>query len=150
MYKRILLASDSESLVALREGALMAQSLGAVAFLLIVDGKSAGLQFADAVHPLPNRDPQPLLDVLALGLERLKRLGVTAHGKVSAGEPTLVIAEAALAFRADLIVVGHRRQSLLDRWWSGASGAYLVDRVSCSVLVARPRQTEPAQAGARG
>jgi len=35
------------------------------------------------------------------------------------------------------VVVGHRRQTLLERWWSGASGAYLVDNVGCSVLVAR-------------
>ncbi len=149
MYKRILLASDSESLVALREGALLAQSLGAAAFLLIVDGDSPGLKFADAVYPLPPRDLKPLQDLLALGLDRLAGLGVAAQGEVSAGEPTVVIAEAALAFGADLIVVGHRRQSLLERWWSGASGAYLVDRVSCSVLIARPRSTAPAPGEAR-
>ena len=28
-------------------------------------------------------------------------------------------------------------RTLLERWWSGESGAYLVDRVPCSVLVAR-------------
>jgi hypothetical protein len=98
MYKRILLASDGarESLVALREGALMAQTLGAQVFLLIVDKEGAGLQFANAAHPIP-RDPQPLLDLLALGLDRLKQLGVEAQGDVRVGEPALVIAEARAA-----------------------------------------------------
>jgi len=31
---------------------------------------------------------------------------------------------------------GHRRQSLLERWWSGATGAFLDDNVACSFLVA--------------
>ena len=154
MYKRILLASDGapESLVALREGALMAEALGAAVFLLIVEGESAGALFANAVHPGFHRDAQPLLDLLALGLDRLKQLGVEARGEVCIGEPVLLIAETARTFGADLVIVGHRRQSILERWWSGASGAYLVDQVPCSVLVARPRhpaQTQPGRAGAQ-
>jgi nucleotide-binding universal stress UspA family protein len=39
--------------------------------------------------------------------------------------------------RADLIVVGHRRQSAFDRWWSGQKGAYLMDYTDCSLLVPR-------------
>jgi nucleotide-binding universal stress UspA family protein len=138
MYERILLASDGsrESLVALREGALIAQALKAEAFLLIVHIDPAGMKLADAVYPAP-RDlsvPQGLLNV---GLERLARLGVKAGGEVVTGEPAPAIAACARRFRADLIVVGHRRQTLLERWWSGASGAYLVDSVDCSVLLAR-------------
>ena len=138
MYKRILLASDGarESLVALREGALIARALGAEAFLLIVDADSPGVQMASGVHPVP-RDQTPLRELLDLGLARLAQLGVTAEGDVRPGEPTALIAEAARAFRADLIVVGHRRKTMLDRWWSGPSGGYIVDRVPCSVLVAR-------------
>jgi hypothetical protein len=35
------------------------------------------------------------------------------------------------------VVVGHRKRSLLERWWSGTTGAYLVDHLGCSLLVAR-------------
>jgi nucleotide-binding universal stress UspA family protein len=138
MYKRILLASDGarESLVALREGALIARVLGATAYLLIVDADSPGVQMASGVHPV-TKDNAPLRELLALGLTRLERLGVEAKGDVRAGDPATIIAEVAKTFRADLIVVGHRRRTLLERWWSGESGAYLVDRVPCSVLVAR-------------
>ena len=138
MYKRILLASDGtrESLVALREGALIARALRAEAFLLIIEVTSVGYTVADSVYPVP-RDQTTLLPLLDLGLGRLRRLGVTATGEVVAGEPAQCIAARAHAFSADLIVVGHRRRTLVERWWSGPSGAYLVDRVPCSVLVAR-------------
>ena len=138
MYKRILLASDGarESLVALREGALIARALGAAVYLLIVEVDSPGVQMASGVHPV-TRDGTPFKDLLALGLARLQRLGVEADGAVRAGDPAAVIAQAARAFKADLIVVGHRKTTLLERWWSGPSGAYLIDRVPCSVLVAR-------------
>jgi nucleotide-binding universal stress UspA family protein len=138
MYKRILLASDgaTESLVALREGALIARALNAAAFLLIVEADSPGVQMASGVHPVA-RDSTPLRELLALGLARLERLGVVAQGDVRAGEPAAVISEAARAFGADLIVVGHRRKTLLERWWSGETGGYIVDRVPCSVLIAR-------------
>jgi nucleotide-binding universal stress UspA family protein len=138
MYKRILLASDEtrESMVTLREGALIARALGAEAFLLIVEVATAGQRIADGVYPAP-RDSRPALELLELGLTRLRRLGVASRGEVVFGEPAAAITACAQAFQADLIVVGHRRRSLMERWWSGASGAYLVDTVACSVLVAR-------------
>ena len=138
MYKRILLASDGsrESLVALREGALIARALGAEAFLLIVEPTTPGQRVADGVYPVP-RDSKPARELLELGLTRLRRLGVPGRGEVVLGEPPGAIAACARTFQADLIVVGHRRCSLMERWWSGPSGAYLVDSVVCSVLVAR-------------
>lgn len=138
MYRRILLASDGtrESLVALREGAIIARSLQAQAFLLIVDVETSGHRMADSVYPVP-RDSRASVDLLKLGLSRLRRLCVTCEGEVVFGDPASAIAERARAFKADLIVVGHRRRTLVERWWSGPSGAYLVDTVPCSVLVAR-------------
>src|SRR6185503_11976870 len=137
MYRRILLASDGsrETLVALREGALIAKAVGAEVFLLIVERETPGRRVADAVHPLPANTE--LTDLLALGLARLARLGVKARGELATEEPARAIGAAARRFGADLVVVGHRRQGALERWWSGGSGAYLVDHVGCSVLVAR-------------
>ena len=137
MYKRILLATDDsrEGLVALREGALLAVACGSKAFLLVIDLESAGARVASGVYPVATKtNPDALL---SLGLSRLSRLGVPATGQWAAGEPALIIADAARKFGADLIVVGHRRQTILERWWSGASGAHIIDNVSCSVLIAR-------------
>ena len=38
---------------------------------------------------------------------------------------------------ADLVVVGHRQQGALARWWRGSVGAYLMDHLQCSLLVGR-------------
>jgi len=38
---------------------------------------------------------------------------------------------------AHLVVVGHRPQGPLARWWFGSVGSYLVKRLRCSVLVAQ-------------
>ena len=137
MYKRILLATDEtrESLIALREGALMARDYGAAVYLLVVVTHSVGALMADSIHPTsPTSNGKPLLEA---GLDRLGRLGLTATGAVVTGEPPQQIGAAAARFNADLVIVGHRRQNLLDRWWSGASGGYIADYVTCSVLVAR-------------
>ena len=137
MYGRILLASDGtrDSLVALREGALLARACQAQVFLLIIDAETPGTRVADGVYPRSKgEEPQVLL---AFGLTRLARLGLRAAGEVVAGEPAAEIGACAQRFGADLVVVGHRRQSLLERWWSGAASAYIVDHVKCSVLIAR-------------
>jgi len=137
MYKRILLASDrsQEALIALREGALLAQTLGAEVFLLVVDVETPGGRIAASVHLAPQDEEVTAL--MARGLDRLSRLGVRASGSVVRGEPAAAIGDYARRFGSDLVVVGHRRQGLFERWWSGASGAYLVDTVDCTVLIAR-------------
>ena len=81
-------------------------------------------------------------DLLDLGLTRLRQLGVSATGELSRGEPARLITRCVRATKADLIVLGHRRQSFLDRWWSGPSGGYIIDGVPCSVLIARDTITD--------
>ena len=116
MYTRILLASDGskESLIALREGALIARALHAQAMLLIIERETPGLRVADSVYPTVRSEGSETL--LQRGLARLGRLGVQATGEVVTGEPAPTIAAAARRFGADLVVVGHRRQTLLERW----------------------------------
>lgn len=137
MYQRVLLASDGtqEGLTALREGALLAQDCGAEVFLLVVAGDSVGVRIADSLHPCPRGDYEQ--ELLERGLAKLARLCVPAKGQVVVGEPAEVIGAWAREFDADLVVVGHRRQGLVERWWSGASGAYLCEHVPCTLLIAR-------------
>jgi nucleotide-binding universal stress UspA family protein len=137
MYRRILLAADGsrESLIALREGALIAAAYNAAVFLLVIEREAPGVRVADGIYPLPITSEVSKL--MQLGLDRLRRLGVEATGAAVSGDPTAAISKAARKFNADLVVVGHRRQSALERWWSGSAGAYLVDNVPCSVLIAR-------------
>src|SRR4051794_18517810 len=82
VYRRILLASDGtrESLVALREGALVARAFRAAAFLLIVEPETVGHRMADGVSPVPRHDQQAQ-ELLSSNLSRLSRLGVGADGE---------------------------------------------------------------------
>jgi len=136
MYKRVLLAADQSraSLVALREGALIARAVGARVFLLVVDPEHPGFGIADTVHLTPRPSLEPLLKS---ALERLRKLGLEADGLVVQGEPAPLIGAYAKRFAADLVVVGHKRQSALSRWWVGARGAYLADHVECTLLICR-------------
>ena len=137
MYKRLLLACDQsrESLVALREGALIAQMFRAKAHLLIIDRETPETRMAEGV--MVCRLSSPGAELLDLGLRRLDRLGVSATGDLARGEAARLIADRVRTLRVDLIVLGHRRQSFIHRWWSGSRGGYIIDEVPCSILIAR-------------
>jgi nucleotide-binding universal stress UspA family protein len=140
MYKKILLAYDGtlEGRAALREGALLARRCAAQVFLLSVIAESVGSRIAQGVEGatvvVKDQDYQ---EVLADGVERLKQLGFAPVAKLMRGEPASAIGAYAGQIGADLVVVGHRKQNALARWWSGPSGAYLIDDVGCSLLVGR-------------
>lgn len=147
MYRRIVLAYDStlEGRAALREGALVAKRCGARVFLLSVLPASSGVSMAEAAQVgAAERLRDTYASVLEEGLSNLRRLGFMAEGELVRGEPTQEIAKFARAVGADLVVVGHRRRNFLERWWSGASGGYIVDNVDCSLLVAQTTISDTA------
>jgi membrane fusion protein, multidrug efflux system len=140
VYQRVLLAYDGsiEGRTALREGALLARRYGAQVFVLSVIREAAGTKLGEGVGG--GGVAQQRVDyerVLQEGMERLAALGFQASGKLVIGEPAREIAAYAEQVGADLVVVGHRRQSALGRWWSGPTGAYLSDHLRCSLLVCR-------------
>ena len=119
MYKRILLAYDGsvEGRTALREGALLARQCGAKVFLLSAladDGTFllAGVALAGASV----RIEDDFTEILNEGVARLKKLGFDPVAKLVRGQPAEEIGKFAKEIEADLIVVGHRRQSAFDRW----------------------------------
>ena len=67
------------------------------------------------------------------GVARLRQLGFDPVAKLVSGEPAEEIGAFAREIGADLIVVGHRQQTAFQRWWSGPSGAYLIDYTDCSL-----------------
>jgi nucleotide-binding universal stress UspA family protein len=140
MYKRILLAYDGsvEGRTALREGALLARQCGAQVFLLSVLVDTGTLLLADVADAGASVQMEDaFMEVLSEGVARLRQLGFDPVAKLVRGEPAEEIGTYASQIGADLIVVGHRRQSTFDRWWSGPRGAYLIDYTDCSLLVAR-------------
>ena len=84
------------------------------------------------------------IEILNEGVARLKKLGFDPVAKLVRGQPAEEIGNFAKEIGADLIIVGHRRQSAFDRWWSGPKGAYLMDYTDCSLLVARNAVSDEA------
>ena len=147
MYNRILLAYDGsvEGRTALREGALLAKQCGAEVFLLSVLADSGTLLLSEvALAGASVQMEESFKEILNEGVARLKNLGFDPVAKLVRGQPAEEIGKFAKEVRADLIVVGHRRQSAFDRWWSGPKGAYLMDYTDCSLLVARNTVSDEA------
>lgn len=151
MYQRILLAYDGslEGRAALREGALLAQRCGAQVYLLAVLADGAGTRMAGGIDAgAVVQQQESYKAVLDDGVARLKQMGFDPVAKLVTGEPAKEIGAVAVQFGADLVVVGHRRQSVFGRWWSGPTGAYLVDHIHCSLLVGRNVISDEAFAAA--
>jgi nucleotide-binding universal stress UspA family protein len=147
MYKRILLAYDGsvEGRTALREGALLARQCGAQVFLLSVVADPNVLMLAEvALAGASVQIENDFTEVLNEGVTRLKKLGFDPVAKLVKGQPAEEIGNFAKEIKADLIIVGHQRQSVFDRWWSGPKGAYLMDYTDCSLLVARNAVSDEA------
>lgn len=140
MYEKIVLAFDGshEARTALREGALLARRYDSTVWLLCVLPENKALTMAEGAQPGAAEQllaaSQELVDD---GLAKLRGLGLNATGRVVRGDPAATISAFASEVRADLVVLGHRKRSFLERWWNGPSGAYIVDNVECSLLVAR-------------
>ncbi|OLL32216.1 universal stress protein UspA [Burkholderia sp. SRS-W-2-2016] len=137
-FKRILLCYDGtrEGQHALKDGAALAQSLGADVHLLSVINNTAWMQGADITSAVPvdfiNDSAKALLDE---GLRKLAARGIHATGHIAIGEALEQIPFFANDLNVDLVVVGHRRSHGLARWWGGRHDGLLLDRVTCSVLV---------------
>lgn len=141
MYRKILLAYDGSvaGRMVLREGAILARKCDAQIYLLSVVTGAAGIGIAGGVQPgaLIEDQAQDFVAVLREGEHRLKKLGLYPVTRLVRGEPALEIGKFAKEISADLIVVGHSRQSLLARWWAGSKGDYILDNITCSLLIAR-------------
>jgi membrane fusion protein (multidrug efflux system) len=122
---------------ALREGALLARLVGAEVFLLSVIVEDAGTRLAEGAGGRSPSHGEDYEAVLADGLARLKRFGFDATAKLAVGDPAAKISAFARQVAADLVVVGHHRQSAFGRWWSGPTGAYLIEHIDCSMLVSQ-------------
>lgn len=135
MYKRVLLAYDGsrEGRQALREGGLIAKHSGAEVFVVAIVSPTASVDPMGA--PLPAMAEHE--EILHEGLARAAQAGVHARGEVVAGLPVDVIKRYANTWKADLVVVGHRRRGMLERWWSGPSHAALSDHLNCSLLISQ-------------
>jgi len=139
-YQTILLCYDGsrEGRKALRQGADLARVLGAQTHLLaVLDTRTQIAHSAGLLTDLAcSQFEASAQEVLAEGVASLKARGLQATGHFAHGLPVDEIAALAKDLNADLVIVGHRCRRGLSRWWGGNGNANLLDRLSCSLLVA--------------
>jgi nucleotide-binding universal stress UspA family protein len=139
MYKKILLAYDGspEYRAALRQGAELAQFCGADVHLLAVITSSSVAPIAGGVNPsdLVSEEQRQIQSFLEEGVERLRKRGIKAEGRIGYRDPVDEISATAREIGADLIVVGHRRRNTIERWWRKSTSKNLLAVATCSVLV---------------
>ena len=139
MFRKVLLCYDGtvEGRRALRQGADVVLCMKSEAYLLAICQNAVATAIPEGVNPMlcegEDRRAQALLDE---GVQWLRERGVTAHGAVEFGNAVDRIAETAEQVGADLIIVGHKARGPLARWWSESDEATLLERVTCSILVA--------------
>ena len=139
MYKKVLLAYDGsiEGRRALREGARIAQLCRSEVFLLAVVELSSIMTPDAGLTISIDEQNANYTAILAEGVARLEALGFSPTSRLEMGDAGQKIADVAEEIEAHLVVVGHRPQGPLARWWFGSVGSYLVKRLRCSVLVAQ-------------
>ena len=139
-YRTILLAYDGsdDGRRVLLEGADLAKGFRAKTHLLAVITPKAGHTLAQSLAAAdPMGQTQFFHNTVDDGVGFFKKRGIDVKGHVARGEPSEEIAKLAKQISADLVVVGHRPQGPLARWWNTPTCVSLLDAVDCSVLVCR-------------
>ena len=139
MYHKVLLCYDGtrEGRKALRQGADVVICMGSEAYLLAISRGPADGAIPEAVNPvMVEREDERAGALLEEGVRWLKDRGVNARGSLEYGHAVDCIAATARRIGADLIVLGHKDRSPLARWWSASDEESLLERVTCSILVA--------------
>jgi nucleotide-binding universal stress UspA family protein len=143
MYRTLILAYDgsADGRAALQQGSELAVLCQAKVHLVAVLAPSASVELAEAAYPsglVRQWEQGEVQQVLDNGAARLREAGLTVEAHFCRGQPAEEIGRIAHQVRADLIVVGHREQSALARWWRGSVGQSLLAHTPCSVLVTIP------------
>jgi nucleotide-binding universal stress UspA family protein len=139
MYQKILLCYDGtiEGRRALRQGAEVAMAMKAQAYLLAVSRNMLATTVPEGVTPeLMETEEKAARALLDEGVQWLRDHEVTSEGSFVYGDPFVHIPRVAQEIDADLIVVGYRPRNRFARWWSESEEATLLQKVSCSILVA--------------
>jgi nucleotide-binding universal stress UspA family protein len=140
MFRKVLLCYDgsAEGRRALRQGADVVTCMKSDAYLLAIVRNLVASAIPEGVTPLfAEREDDRAKALLDEGVAWLRERGVTAKGSLEYGNAVDCIAATAGRIGADLIIVGHKPRGALARWWSSSDEESLLQRVTCSILVAQ-------------
>ena len=140
MYKNIVLAYDGskDGHEALAQGAVLSALCKADVHLVAVITPTSGIDIGNAAYPSGewfSRETNEIKQLLEEGERQLNDNGLRVKTYLCYGQAVDEINNLAVEVNADLIVVGHREQSALARWWRGSVGNSLLANAPCSILV---------------
>lgn len=140
MFRKILLAYDGsiQSAAALRKSAELSDLCGAELHILgvaVATGTVALLQ-VDAPHDFFKLERTQVEKALESAANELATGGLIAITHIREGDATDEIIIQAQEIKADLIVLGHEDKGFLAQWFLGSTGADLIRKIPCSLLIA--------------
>ncbi len=112
---------------------------GAQLHLLAVMRLPQGLFLAEGYVPenVMSEERRRMQSLVDEGLRWLSERNYRAAGHLAFGEPVKEICRVAEELKADLIIIGHRKQaSFASRWWGSSVGQSLLEQLPCSILIA--------------
>jgi nucleotide-binding universal stress UspA family protein len=138
MCQKILVAYDGspDAREALAQARNLVSVSEATVHLLAVIDPSENMLIVEGMSFIPDNQQFAAQSMLDAGVRRLQGIGCSATNDVRFGNPAEQIVLMAREMEADLIIVGHRDQGSLARWWNGSVGASMLHHPPCSVLVA--------------
>ena len=86
-------------------------------------------------YPPANEQSARAGQIVSAAVEKLKREGFNAVGHFCGGDPLDAIIEHANRLHADLIVMGHRHLSRLQRLSDPSTAGKVIERAPCPVLL---------------
>jgi nucleotide-binding universal stress UspA family protein len=78
---------------------------------------------------------QQAVHLLTTALDQLRERGIDGVASHPAGEPAQVLCDYAREHDCDLIVIGHRHLSRMERLFERSVGQWTIDHAPCPVLV---------------
>lgn len=96
---------------------------------------SQGVEPDGLTYPRANEQSERASQIVAGAVETLKRMGFEVQGHLFGGDPFDAIVKNATRLRADLIIMGHRHLSRLQRLTAPSTADRVLERAPCPVLV---------------
>ncbi len=98
-------------------------------------GDTDGVEPDGLTYPPAAEQTERAEHVVAAAIHRLRGSGLAAEGQVCGGQPGDAIVTEARRINADVIVMGHRHLSRLQRWVDPSTAGTVIERAPCPVLV---------------
>ena len=137
--ERILIADDGseEAWRAVEIGTDLALKYGATAAVMTVVHHPAYPATVGEVQEADFEQREFAARVQRKAVEYAKALGLSLEAVITSGHPVEAIVEYARRHSVDLVVMGHRGMSNLQRFFGGSVSDRVVDHTPCNVLIVR-------------